>query len=81
MEVSEVKLVDLARMPGPTHYLNPLKQARGDTAFHFGQAARKTGFEVPKLIASDQDLVKCETCTLENVVVLSESNSTVEPIL
>lgn len=50
MEVSEVKLVDLARMPGPTHYLNPLKQARGDTAFHFGQAARKTGFEVPNHI-------------------------------
>lgn len=33
------------------------------------------------MIASDQYLKQCSGCTLENVVKLSESNSTVEPIL
>ena len=49
MEVSEVKLTDHAKMPGPNHYLNPIKKDR-DTAFHFNHAPRLTGFEAPNHI-------------------------------
>lgn len=49
MEVAEIKLTDLARIPGPNHYLNPVKKDR-DTAFHFAHAPRLTGFEAPNHI-------------------------------
>ena len=57
MEVSEVKLTDLARLPGPNHYGNPIKKER-DTAFHFGHAPRLTGFEQNQITPGPGDYSK-----------------------